>query len=158
MVVASFSHFHFWKITWFTFWKLLMHGVFYKCIFTQKNVYVLKLSSSTDNYSTDLSVMWFLHLAYRYFLAGVLRFGTVWVGNCDLRRVLVSLFKQSSETVASISLFFFNIYLLIWLHQVSAGDTWGLHWALRLSCSVTYGILVPHEGSDPHPLHCKADS
>ena len=70
-----------------------MHGVFCKCIFTQKNVYVLKLSSITDNYSTDLSVMWFLHLAYRYFLAGVLRFVTVWVGNCDLRRVLVSLLK-----------------------------------------------------------------
>ena len=99
-----------------------MHGVFCKCIFTRKNVYVLKLSSITDNYSTDLSVMWFLHLAYRYFLAGVLRFGTVWVGNCDLRRVLVSLFKQSSETVASISLFFFQ-YLFIDL--AASGLSWG---------------------------------
>ena len=97
-----------------------MHGVFYKCIFTQKNVYVLKLSSSTANCSTALLVMWFLHLAYRYFLAGVLRFGTVWVGNRYLRRVLVSLFKQSSETVASISL---KKYLLIDL--AASGLSWG---------------------------------
>ena len=61
---------------------------------------------------------------------------------------------------------FLKIYIYIWLHRVLVAahgifccSTWGFSLVLtsRLSCPEAQGILVPSQGSNQHPLRCKAD-
>ena len=54
------------------------------------------------------------------------------------------------EHIVCFFLSFFKRYLFIWLYL-------DLVVAYRLSCPVACGIF-PCQGSNPHPLHCKADS
>ena len=63
----------------------------------------------------------------------------------------------------------FGISLLIWLHQVLVAafriftvSCWGLSSWHRFSSydarPTACGILVSNQGTNSHPLHCKADS